>query len=501
MGDSLPLPTASDATTDVVSETESNSSSNNNVETDVEGLSNHNHNNHNVAKQNPPKPQSQIQSQPCRLSASKQTGFVRVRRLSLESVSEHEDNEHNNISGPSLLSRSASEHGFSYTPRPLLRRPSVEWERRSPTISLSSSITSVSSEHTTSYKSRPKFRRPSMERRQSFKDALSASASMSGAKALKGLRAVADSVHKIFANDPEYKRLQKIEKRRRAILKRTDLGFFRMLLFFDGTCLQAVLTEPMLYVTMLIYVLVRIGAYTGLPTFVSEIGSTDITTVGAFITFFLVFHTNNTIARFTTLYNASMLCEASIFETAAIASSNLPHTRALRLVRYMNAAHIAGYVGLGETYGYQNFFLPINESKRFLTEQELTRIEYINMDEGGHCYRELIVWCCDEVGDACRQGIISEMVAHDLRQSILKLRGAFATMYDYNDQPIPFFLTHFAVLMTFIFLPLVSISHGLAAGTGANTYWLRDIVEGIVVFLQAIVLLGLRTLANMLSDP
>ena len=377
----------------------------------------------------------------------------------------------------------------------------MEWERRSPTISLSSSVTSVSSEHSTSYNSRPKFRRPSMERRPSFKDALSASASMSGAKALKGLRAVADSVHKIFANDPEYKRLQKIEKRRRAILKRTDLGFFRMLLFFDGTCLQAVLTEPMLYVTMLIYVLVRVGAYTGLPTFVSEIGSTDITTVGAFITFFLVFHTNNTIARFTTLYNASMLCEASIFETAAIASSNLPHTRALRLVRYMNAAHIAGYVGLGETYGYQNFFLPINESKRFLTEQELTRIEYINMDEGGHCYRELIVWCCDEVGDACRQGVISEMVAHDLRQSILKMRGAFATMYDYNDQPIPFFLTHFAVLMTFIFLPLVSISHGLAAGTGDNNYWLRDIVEGIVVFLQAIVLLGLRTLANMLSDP
>ena len=214
-----------------------------------------------------------------------------------------------------------------------------------------------------------------------------------------------------------------------------------------------------------------------------------------------MFHTNNTIARFTTLYNASMLCEASIFETAALASSTLPHTRALRLVRYMNSAHIAGYVGLGETYGYQNFFLPINESKRFLTEQELTRIEYINMDEGGSCYREMIVWCCDEIKDALKKGFISEMEAHDLRKCILKLRGSFDTIYDYNDQPIPFFLTHFTVLMTFIFLPLVAVAQGIDAGTGENAYWIKDVVDGIVVFLQAIVLLGLRTLADMLSDP
>ena len=125
------------------------------------------------------------------------------------------------------------------------------------------------------------------------------------------------------------------------------------------------------------------------------------------------------------------------------------------------------------------------------------------MDDGGTCHRELIVivWCCDEVGDALNKGVISEMVAHDLRMCILKLRASFATIYDYDDQPIPFFLTHFTVLMTFIFLPLVSVSHGLDAGTGDNVYWVRDVVEGIIVFLQAIVLLGLRILSNMLSDP
>ena len=55
--------------------------------------------------------------------------------------------------------------------------------------------------------------------------------------------------------------------------------------------------------------------------------------------------------------------------------------------------------------------------------------------------------------------------------------------------------------MTFIFLPLVAVAQGIDAGTGENAYWVKDVVDGIVVFLQAIVLLGLRTLADMLSDP
>ena len=367
-----------------------------------------------------------------------------------------------------------------------MRRPSLPEAPKRPSLR-----SAFAPEHGTS---------TSSSRRLSFSSA--ALNGRSGLQAMKSLRSVAGSVHRlIFSNDPGYKRLQDIEKRRRAILKRTDLGFFRMLFFWDGTCLQAVLSEAMLWITMLIYVLVRVGAYTSLPTFVSEIGSTDITTVGAFVTFFMVFHTNNTVTRFHELYMASMQCKSSIFDCASLASSTLPHDRALRLVRYMNAAHIAGYVGLSETYGYQNFFCPMNESKQFLTEQELTRIEYINMDEGGNCHREIVVWCFDEITDALKNGVISETVAWDLRQCILKLRRSCTTMYDYNDQPIPFFLTHFAVLMMVIFLPLVSVSYGLEAGTGDNVYWLRDIVEGIVVFLQAVVLLGLRTLADMLSDP
>jgi hypothetical protein len=90
----------------------------------------------------------------------------------------------------------------------------------------------------------------------------------------------------INGDDPDYIRLQEIEKRHRAIQRQNEAPYFRMLMFWDDTVLQAVLVEPMLWIAMAIYVAVRVGAYTSLPAYVSEIGSIDTTAVSAFLTFF-----------------------------------------------------------------------------------------------------------------------------------------------------------------------------------------------------------------------
>ena len=168
-------------------------------------------------------------------------------------------------------------------------------------------------------------------------------------KTIQSFRKLASNISDlVHHNNPNWKKVQELEKRRRAILKKTDSSFFRMLLFWDGTVLQALITEPMLWITMIIYILVRVGARIGLPTFVSEVGGTDTTTIGAFLTFFLVFHAHDAVMSFSTLYQASMDCEERIYDIATIAAAYLPRERAMRLVRYMNAAHIAGYVGLSE---------------------------------------------------------------------------------------------------------------------------------------------------------
>lgn len=134
-----------------------------------------------------------------------------------------------------------------------------------------------------------------------------------------------------------WEELKTIEKRRRAILKRANLPFFRMLLFWDGTVLKALSEDALMYLTVLIYSAVRVGARVGLPDFVADLGGADIGVIGAFLSFFLVLYVNACTQRFDRLYNTSMSCENRIFDAAALARTTLPREKALRLIRYMNA--------------------------------------------------------------------------------------------------------------------------------------------------------------------
>ena len=69
-----------------------------------------------------------------------------------------------------------------------------------------------------------------------------------------------------------------------------------------------------------------------------------------------------------------MGCKGRIFDTATLAVTTLPYAQASRLVRYMNAAHAACYVGLSETYPSGNYFNYINRKFGLLTEEERARL-------------------------------------------------------------------------------------------------------------------------------
>lgn len=86
-----------------------------------------------------------------------------------------------------------------------------------------------------------------------------------------------------------------------------------------------------------------------------------------------------------------------IFDVATMAVTTLPYAQATRLVRYMNAAHAAGYVGLSQVYPSWNYFNAINKQMGLLTEQERERIDDIDLDKGGNATRELIVWSMSEI--------------------------------------------------------------------------------------------------------
>lgn len=253
--------------------------------------------------------------------------------------------------------------------------------------------------------------------------------------------------------------------------------------------------------TITIYIAIRIAAREGLPDYVSDLDSGRLGVVGGFLTFFIVFFVNQTYKRFLGLYGNCMACKGRIFDAATLARTCMPLERALRLNRYMNAAHAAAYVGLSEVYPSESFFNHFDNQYQLLTPEERARIDKVNLDAGGSAYRELIVWAMLEVQDAKDRGMLDKELAAMLREQVLKLRAEAGQLYNAADLPVPHVFVHYICLLTVMYLPLFAVAQGINAGTGDEAHWVVDVVAGLVVLLQSIFVIGLRVLGQQLMDP
>jgi predicted membrane chloride channel (bestrophin family) len=300
-----------------------------------------------------------------------------------------------------------------------------------------------------------------------------------------------------------WEELQRIEKTRRSILLWVEEPFWKTLTHWNGTVLRFLVTDGLMWTTMALYVAVRLVARyaKGVPGFLAELGKGNIAVIGGFLSFFMVFYVNQSNKRFFGLYQDSMACKGRIFDVATIVVTVLPREQATRLIRYMNAAHAAGYVGLSKTYPSGSFFRHVNENLGLLTASELSRMKEVDLDAGGSCNRELIAWCMKEIQTAQKKGLLDSELANALRGQILKLRASIGQLYNAKDLPIPFFYVHFICLLTAMYLPLFAVTSAINAGTGKEVYWVADVVAGLVVFLQVVFVIGLRILGQKMSDP
>jgi predicted membrane chloride channel (bestrophin family) len=299
-----------------------------------------------------------------------------------------------------------------------------------------------------------------------------------------------------------WEELESIEKRRRAILCRTEESFWRILSHWDGTCLELLLLDSLFWITVAIYVGLRFQLrYGQIPEYVQDLGSANITVIGGFLSFFLVFYVNQSHSRFFGLYDLSMNAKGRILDTATLAAATLPKESANRLVRYMNAANVAGYVGLSRTYPSSSFFERLNKTLGLVTNQELARLKDIDLDAGGSGSRELTTWSMMEVQTACNKGLLDDQLANLFRTQILGLRASIGQIADAADLPIPLFYIHFICLLSALYLPLFAVSAAYSAGIGSDVYWTADVTAGLVVVLQAIFVIGLRILGQKVNDP
>ena len=174
-----------------------------------------------------------------------------------------------------------------------------------------------------------------------------------------------------------------------------------------------------------------------------------------------------------------------------------------RLMRYMNAAHIAGYVGLNGPYSKQHFFDHYNQEYNLLTKQELEQLALHDMDSNNVVFKILISWCHQVVDKSKRLHYINDSKSVQLHEKVLQLRSSMDGIYNYTEQPVQFFYIHFLVLISALYLPLFAITIGYSNG-GDDTFannWEIDVLNFTFVMLQSIFVVGLRLLAQKMSDP
>ena len=264
--------------------------------------------------------------------------------------------------------------------------------------------------------------------------------------------------------------LEAIEKHRRTILKRGELPFWKVLSFYHGTCLEAMSHDWLIRLTVGIFVAIRVSARfeDAIPDFVQQLGKTDIGIIGGFLSFFLVLFVNQSNTRFNEMYKASMASSGKIHDVAGLIATTFPRANAFRMVRYLNAAHVAAYVGLNPTYTKREFFDKLNDIQQLLSAEEMERVSRLDMDQGADAAHEIIQWAMMDVQRGYKAGYIDAREAAALKEKVLQFRGHLGTFYDYTDQPIHFFYQHFLCLLSALYLPLFSIDCAYSSGIGGE---------------------------------
>ena len=297
--------------------------------------------------------------------------------------------------------------------------------------------------------------------------------------------------------------LNDVERRRRAILRRSEMSFWKVIMFWDGTCLKASTKDWLLWFTVGVYVFCRMQIrLPWIPLQVYDFGNSDIGIIGGFLSFFLVLFVNQTNMRFNEQYKTSMNCEQYIFDMASLVVTVLPKADAARIIRYMNAAHVAGYAGLSKTYSKSTFFDELNKRLGLLAPKERTRVAALDMDSGAACFQEMTTWAMKDIATAQKNDHIDGRLAGSMRDKLLAFRGSMETLYDYGDQPVPFYYIHFLSILSALYLPLFAVSNAYAAGMEEDEiHWSSDIITGLIVLVQAIFVIGLRLLGQQMMDP
>lgn len=274
-------------------------------------------------------------------------------------------------------------------------------------------------------------------------------------------------------------------------------------LAFSGTILPKLLRASLAYITISVYVLVRV-LYSQFQ-FTTHISLPQLAALTTFVSFLLVFVNSTLFQRFFAVYTQAMTIQERIFDLVTMAQSfmTLSPEMGWRLLRYVNAAHVLGYVGLhgGKVYGRENFLEALIAKHHLLTDEEVERIEDIDVTLGGAAYREVLTWATEEIKEylTLHKPVLPATDNYRIMITVVSaIRAAINALYEYADQPIPFIYMHLINLTVYLYLPLFAycVATAIPQESGSD-----ELLCALILVTTVVIIVGIRLVGDAILDP
>jgi hypothetical protein len=283
-----------------------------------------------------------------------------------------------------------------------------------------------------------------------------------------------------------FQKLLRVDAKRMEISNYTQKSGFEILFKFAGTVWLNVLFQPLLYVTLAVYFVSRWKHFDDyvLPS----TGAMGV--LGALMSFLIVFFVQQSYTRYFAQQQTCVGCQTRLMDAVALSKGFISEEHQWKMWRYLNAAHILGYVGISDVYNMDNLLENLNEKCALLTHDELIAIHAIGGDNGIKASNMLITWACDVAFTLRDMKLVPDLYIFNVMISINALKTNIAVLFSYNSVPVPFNYVHAVYFIQYIYLPLFAYACAnsmnlLEKGTS------HELIGPVAVFLNCLFVIGL----------
>ena len=152
-----------------------------------------------------------------------------------------------------------------------------------------------------------------------------------------------------------------------------------------------------------------------------------------------VFYFGYCYNRFWQMHELAVACKNALSGVCSLArGSQMTVSECQDIWRWLNLAHITGYVGLTHVYTRVNLLEGVAQTYGLFGRQsiEFKRLKELGLDggTGNAAYGEFLVWVLRCISSASSRGVLDAATTENMQSLVLQMRAGMTGLYDYQFQ-------------------------------------------------------------------